>query len=304
MITHDFPVDSPDSLTPQQQHTILRQLRQELITRYRPTLQQGSGPIRVMARLVHELESRCRELHIAPEIMRSEIMNRTIGDVNLRLITECEGEPGGPGDYRMLAEEIGIALPGEEFQGYTAPGATYLWLREQMQQIERELLQQGCDLRIYDLQALGNPVLRATLAEYVRPWGISASIEQVFPGLGALDSIDKTLRGLACVSRETQQVPMGMLCPEPGFGTPEWQATSFGYTLHCFPTSASTYFKLTPQDLDQQLRQFPDIRVLYLTVASNPTTFAYTPDDLNALYDVLRPYWQAGREILILTDLA
>ena len=183
MITHDFPVDSPDSLTPQQQHTILRQLRQELITRYRPTLQQGSGPIRVMARLVHELESRCRELHIAPEIMRSEIMNRTIGDVNLRLVTECEGEPCGPGDYRMLAEEIGIALPGEEFQGYTAPGSTYLWLREQMQQIERELLQQGCDLRIYDLQALGNPVLRATLAEYVRPWGISASIEQVFPGL-------------------------------------------------------------------------------------------------------------------------
>lgn len=304
MITHDFPVDSPDSLPPQQQRTILRQLRQKLIAQYRPQLQKGAGPIRVMARLVHELESRCRELHIAPEIMRSEIMNRTIGDVNLRLITECEGEPGGPGDYRMLAEEVGIALPGEEFQGYTAPGATYLWLRDQMQQIERDLLRQGIDLRIYDLQALGNPVLRTTLAERVRPWGISASLEQVYPGLGALDCIDKTLRGLGCMARETGQPSVEMFCPEPGFGTPEWQATSFGYPLHRFQTSAASHFKLTPRELDEQLKQFPGINVLYLTVSSNPTTFAYTPNELNALYDVLRTYWQAGREVLILTDLA
>lgn len=304
MITHDFPVDSPDSSTPQGQRTVLRQLRKELITHYRPILQQGAGPIRVMARLVSELEGRCRELHIAPEIMRSEIMNRTIGDVNLRLITECEGESGGPGDYRMLAEEIGIALPGEEFHGYVAPGETYLWLRDQMQQIERELLQRGLDLRIYDLQALGNPLLRTTLTKYVHQWGISASPEQVYPSLGALDCIDKVLRGLAYVSRETQQLPIGMLCPEPGFGTPEWQAISYGYTLHRFSASAATHFKLTPQQLDEQLRQFPDIRVFYLTVASNPTTFAYTPDELNALYAVLRSYWQAGREVLILADLA
>ncbi len=301
MITYNLP---PDSSTPQEQYTTLRQIRQELIARYRPIIQQGANPIRVMARLVSELEGRCRELHIAPEIMRSEIMNRTIGDVNLRLITECEGASGGPGDYRMLAEEIGIALPGEEFQGYVAPGATYLWLRDQMQQIERELLQQGLDLRIYDLLAIGNPILRAQLAERVRPWGISATTEQVHLGLGAMDCIDKVLRGLAYVSRETQQPAIGMLCPEPGFSTPEWQAISHGYTLHRFSASAATHFKPTPQQLDEQLQLFPDIRVFYLTVANNPTTFAYTPDELNALYAVLRTYWQAGREVLILADLA
>jgi aspartate aminotransferase len=304
VITHDFPVDSPDSFTPQEQRTILRQLRQELIARYRPVIQQGAGPIRVMASLVSELESRCRALHIAPEIMRSEVMNRTIGDVNLRLITECEGVAGGPGDYRMLAEEIGIALPGEVFQGYIAPGETYLWLRNQMQQIENDLLQQGLDLRIYDLLAVGNPVLRTQLAERARLWGMTVTPEQVYLGLGAMDCIDKVLRGLAYVSRETLQPAIGMLCPEPGFGTPEWQALSHGYALHRFSTSAATHFKPTPQQLDEQLQQFPDIRVFYLTVASNPTTFAYTPDELNALYAVLRTYWQAGREVLILADLA
>lgn len=304
MITHDFPVDSPESFTFEKQRTILRQLRQELISRYRPIIQQGAGPIRVVARLVHELEQRCRELHIAPEVIQSEIMNRTIGDVNLRLITECEGEAGGPGDYRMLAEELGVALPGEQFHGYVASGETYLWLREQMQQVEQELLQQGIDLRVYDLLAIGNTVLRAQLAERVRPWGLAVSTEQVYLGLGALDNLDKMLRGLATVSRETHQFPIGILFPEPGFGTTEWQARSYGYTLHHFSTKASNSFKLTAAELDDQLQQAPDIRVLYLTVTSNPSTFAYTPEDLNALYTVLRKYWQAGREVLILADLA
>ena len=52
-------------------------------------------------KLVVELQRQCRELNIAEEVMQTEIVNRTIGDVNVRLITECEGEPGGPGDYRQ-----------------------------------------------------------------------------------------------------------------------------------------------------------------------------------------------------------
>lgn len=124
MITHDFSVDSPDSsrrpLSLQEQHTLLRQTRQALIQHYRPLLQQGAGAIRVMARLVNELESRCRELGVSSEVMRSEITNRTIGDVNVRLITECEGEVGGSGDYRLLADELGVALPGEKLAGYVA----------------------------------------------------------------------------------------------------------------------------------------------------------------------------------------
>ena len=118
MITHkvsvdmsspSFPVNSPLSL--QEQHDTLRQLRREMLLRYRPVLQRGSGPIRVMARMVSELEKQCRDLNFAEEVMQTEIVNRTIGDVNLRRVTEFEDEPGGPGDYRLLAEELGIACP-------------------------------------------------------------------------------------------------------------------------------------------------------------------------------------------------
>lgn len=308
MITHDFPVDSPDSSnnrsTLQEQQTLLRQIRQEMIQRYRPGLQHGSGAIRVMARLVNDLERKCRELHISPEVVRSEITNRTIGDVNVRLITECEGEAGGSGDYRLLADELGIALPGEKLAGYVAQGQTYLWLRDQMLEIERSLLLQGLDLRVYDIMGTGNPVLRATLAERVSPWGAAATTEQVYLGLGAMDTIDKTLRGLAYMAREKQQIPTGILFPQPGFGTPEWQASSHGYILHRLATSASNLFKLTPGQLDEQLHRFADLRVIYLTVTSNPSTFAYTPEELQGLFAVLRTFWQQGREIYLLADLA
>ena len=103
MIIRKLSVDSPYSSASslQEQRNELRYLRHKLLRHYRPLLQQGAGPIRVMAKLVSELERQCREHKIPEEIIQSEIVNRTIGDVNLRLVTECEGEPGGPGDYRM-----------------------------------------------------------------------------------------------------------------------------------------------------------------------------------------------------------
>src|SRR2546423_9786535 len=115
VITHKIPVDSPGSSNTSvpEQHAKLRQLRHQLLLHYRPILQQGAGPIRVMARMVADLERQCQEQGIAQEIVQSELVNRTIGDINLRLVTECEGEPGSPGDYRMLAEELGVALPDE-----------------------------------------------------------------------------------------------------------------------------------------------------------------------------------------------
>src|SRR6266550_1089586 len=163
VITHKIPVDSPGSsntsLSIPEQHAKLQQLRHQLLLHYRPTLQQGAGPIRVMARMAAELERQCQEQGIAPEIVQSELVNRTIGDINLRLVTECEGEAGGSGDYRMLAEELGIALPGENINGYVASGETYLWLRDQMLECERLLLAEKFDLRIYDILAVGNPIL-------------------------------------------------------------------------------------------------------------------------------------------------
>ena len=128
MVIHDPIKNLPNSSKPlslEEQRNILRQLRSQLLLHYRPILQQGAGPIRVMARLVADLERRCREFNISEEIMQAEIVNRTIGDVDLRRVTECEGEPGGSSDYRLLAEELGVALPGENLHGYVAPGKTY-----------------------------------------------------------------------------------------------------------------------------------------------------------------------------------
>jgi aspartate/methionine/tyrosine aminotransferase len=287
-----------------EQRQILQQLRQQAVLRFRPILLEGIGPIRVMARMVQELEQRCRELHFSEEVIQSEIVNRTIGDINLRNVTECEGEPGGRGDYRLLADELGIALPNEQLHGHVASGETYLWLRDQMQECEKELLQQGIDLRIYDIHGNGNIILRSWLAEEMQKWGLPAVAEQLYLGLGAMDSIDKMMRGLSLLFQQEKHSDIAVLFPAPGFNVPEWQARSFGYRLHKFQTRASDYFKLTAFQLDDILQQAPDIRAIYLTVTSNPSTFAYTPNELHQLYAVLRKYWEAGREIYIFADLA
>ena len=287
-----------------EQRALLRTLRQQIVERYRPVIMQGSGPTRVMARMVGELEQQCRDNHIDEEILQAEIVNRTIGDVNLRRVSECEGVAGGPADYRMLADELGVALPGEELRGYMASGDTYLWLREEMMHCERILLQQRFDVRIYDIPGTGNPLLREWLAGDMQRWGLPVEKEQVYLALGAMDGTDKVLRSMSLFLRERDGVTPGILFPEPGFTVPEWQARSYGYTLHRFRTEAEDSFKLTPVELGALLKQWPDISLIYLTVTNNPTTFAYTADELHALFAVLRPYWETGRDIYMLADLA
>ena len=250
MIIHTTPVDTSNfsvysSLTLQEQRNIVRKLRSELLHRSRSSIQQNPSPIRVMARMVVELEKQCRELHIAEEVLQTEIVNRTIGDVDLRKITECEGRPGGPGDYRLLADELGVALPDEQLHGYVASGETYMWLRDQMMRCERELLQQGIDLRIYDLHGVGNPVLRSWLAREMQKLGLFVAVEQLYLALGAMDGIDKVFRGLSQIYREQNHTMSGVLFPEPGFNVPEWQARTLGYQLHQFRTRAEDNFKLT-----------------------------------------------------------
>ena len=307
MVIHNPIKNLPHSSKPlslEEQRNILRQLRSQLLLHYRPILQQGAGPIRVMARLVADLERRCREFNISEEIMQAEIVNRTIGDVDLRRVTECEDEPEGSGDYRLLAEELGVALPGENLHGYVAPGETYYWLRNQMLECERVLLEQHIDLRIYDILAVGNPVLRGWLATEMEQWGLPVTTEQVYLSLGAMDGLDKVFRGLSVSYREQNAGEVAVLFPTPGFGTPESQAYAFNYRLHHVATQPENYFKLTPAQLDQTLQEAPDIRVFYLTVTNNPTTFAYSADELRDIHAVLRKYWQAGRDILMLADLA
>ena len=314
MVAHETPGDSPSTSTStipaHEQRATLRALRSELIQRYRPHIYEGPGPIRVMARVVAELEQACHKRHISPEIMRFEIVNRTIGDVNLRLVVECEGEDGGPGDYRTLADELGVALPGEQLPcGYVANGETYLWLRQQVMQCERLLLEHRYDPRIYDIYGIGNPVLREWLAQEMLRWQLDVPVSQVMLSLGAMDGIDKVLRGLAYRYRMQEgSSDYAILFPEPGFNVPEWQARSSGYRLHTFQTLPENRFKLTAEELDRILHDDPAVRIIYLTITNNPTTFSYTPEELNALHNVVRLYRgtgrDKGREIFILADLA
>ncbi|GER87791.1 hypothetical protein KDW_19530 [Dictyobacter vulcani] len=295
---------TPAGLSMDEQLALLRRLRSDILIAYRPHIQEGAGPIRVMARIVAELEQACREHAISDELIRAEVVNRTIGDIDLRQVVECEGEPGGPWDYRMLADELGIALPGEQLHGYTATGETYLWLREQMQTCERHLLSQGFDPRVYDIYGIGNPVLRGWLAGEMGRWGIEVTHRNIHLSLGAMDGIDNVLRGLAHLARTQKKESIAILFPEPGFGVPEWQALSYGYHIYRYSTAAENHFKLTGEQLDQILTERQDISVLYLTITNNPTAFAYTPEELNDLHAVLRRYREHGRKVFILADLA
>ncbi|GAC1404113.1 MAG: hypothetical protein NVSMB49_22360 [Ktedonobacteraceae bacterium] len=306
MIIHEDSLDTFSSSLPtdSEYHMLLQQLRHTILVRYRPHIQEGSGPIRVMARIVAELEQACRAHNIPEHIIKSEIVNRTIGDINLRLITECEGEVGSFGDYCRLADEVGIALPGEQLSGYTSGGATYLWLREQMMECERLLLSHGIDIRMYDIYGVGNSLLRERLAQEMQQWGLLIGKEQIAASLGAMDGIDKVLRGMHMLYQAQDMSNVAILFPEPGFGVPEWQARSYGYRLQHFSTLEEHHFKLTAAQLDTLLQQYPDIGILYLTITNNPTTFAYTAGELNALHDVLRTYRKAGRSLYILADLA
>ena len=296
MITHG------DSLSSHTEYlTLLRQLRHEIIERYRPQMQEGSGPIRMMARVVAELEKECRAHAIPEDMIKSEIVNRTIGDINLRLVTEFETDGA---DYRQLADEVGVALPDENIAGYTATGATYLWLREQMMECERLLLSQYFDPRMYDIYGIGNPLLRERLAQEMQQWGLAVSKDQVAASLGAMDGIDKVLRGLKLKFSKQGMSQVGILFPEPGFGVPEWQARSFGYTMHSFRTLEENNFKLTGKQLHALLTEHPDIRVIYLTITNNPTAFAYTPEELYDLHAILRIHREAGHLVYMLADLA
>lgn len=287
------------------QRLLVRQARKEMLQSHRSRLETSTEPpIRVMARIVQELEQECAERHFDQAAVRSEIVNRTIGDVNLRLITECEGEEGGPGDFRLLADELGVAMPGENLNGYTASGVVYQWLRDQMLDAERQLMAAGYDPRIYDISGVGNPVLRGRLAEDMQQWGLAVSAQHVALGLGATDCLDKILRGLAYLAYRGSRPPGAILFAAPGFNMPELQAVSYGYRLHTVPTRAEDGFKLTDSLLSRNLEQNPDINIVYLTVTNNPTAFAYSPEELSAILTVIRRFASQGRRVFVLADLA
>ncbi len=303
MMSQGPPAGTETSL--EEQRLLVRQARRDILRRHRGRREASAEPpIRVMARIVQDLERECVERKFDQRAIRLEIVNRTIGDVDLRSITECEGEEGGPGDFRLLGDELGIALPGEDLNGYTASGEGYRWLRAQMLDAERQLLAAGYDPRVYDIHGVGNPTLRGWLADDMRQWGVTASARHVALGLGATDCIDKTLRGLAHLAHLRSRPPGAVLFATPGFNMPEIQAASYGYRLHAVRTRAEDSFKLTDALLARNLEQNPDVTVVYLTVTNNPTTFAYSPEELSAIQAVVRRLADRGRRVHVLADLA
>jgi aspartate/methionine/tyrosine aminotransferase len=275
----------------------IAQMREEACARYR-VLTQAAAPIRVMARMVRELEDACHELGIPAEVMGEEIINRTIGDVDLRRVSAKDDGP----QFVSLADDMGLALPGELIDGQRATGKTYRWIHEQMLAFERQLLARRWDLRMYDIAAVGNPLLREMLSAYAeREWGFTVPPAQIFLSLGALDGLDKFFRGWSTTLRNAGERDIAVIFPAPGFNVPEWQVMSLGMRLHRMTTRVEDNFKIAPRMLAQALDEAPDIRAIYLTVSNNPTAFSYTPAELRALCDVLLA---CEREVLIVADLA
>jgi aspartate/methionine/tyrosine aminotransferase len=251
-----------------------------------------------MARMVADLNAACREAGVPETVLATEVVNRTIGDVDLRQVSATlDGS-----EYVSLADDMGLALPGEMIAGRASTGDTYRWIHAAMEDFERQLLARNFDLRMYDIFGTGNPMLREMVAEHaLRHWGFTLPPAQIHLSLGALDGLDKFFRGLTVMLRQQGIEQSAVVFPAPSFNVPEWQAVSLGLRLHRLTTRPEDHFKVTPEMLRAALAEAPDIRAFYLTVSNNPTAFAYSPEELGALFDVVLA---ADHPVYIVADLA
>src|SRR5260370_33242610 len=84
-ISRKVPLEIPApfqniSLSQDQQRALLRTLRQQIVERFRPVIMTGSGPTRVMARMVGEIEQQSRDNYNDEKIIQERIGNPPIGD--------------------------------------------------------------------------------------------------------------------------------------------------------------------------------------------------------------------------------
>lgn len=289
---------SSTSSTESAQRAAIARMRDEACERARPLVMAGGAPIRVMARMVAEVVTECREQGIPEAIIDSEIVNRTIGDIDVRRISATDdGE-----QFVSLADDLGLALPGEVISGHTATGRAYRWIQRRQQQLERDMLAQHIDLRLYELSGAGVMPLREALAAHAkRSWGVSFPPQQIYTGLGSTDCLFKFWAGLFSSYRRKGISEFAVIFPSPGFNVPEWQANAFGARSVAIRTRAEDNFKVTPEALSHALDTAPDAKALYLTISNNPTAFAYTPDEIRALYRMLD---ERGSDLLVVADLA
>ncbi len=278
----------------------IARMRREASAQAQPLLASGAAPIRVMARMVNDLIAACRERGIPEDIISEEIVNRTIGDIDVRRISPYDDGA----EFVTLADEMGLALPGEVIGGYTATGERARWIHERMMELERELLARHVDLRIYDIAGTGAIALRERVAAHIeRAWDVTFAATSIYASLGSLDALEKFWQGLMASVRKPggphPQFPV--IFPAPGFNVPEWQANNIGIRSQRIVTRAEDRFQITPQSLAEALDAAPDARALYLTISNNPTAFAYNPDELRALYELLD---ERGSDLLVVADLA
>ena len=275
----------------------IRLVGQQYAAKERLDPQAQLAPIRAMARMVAATEAECAARGYDPQIIRQEVVNRTIGDINARKIEEHDGA----WDYRSLADDLGVALPYEDINGYVASGKTYLALRQRMMLYEEALLARGWDLHMYDLAGVGNPLLREWIAQdQEHVWGLSYTPEQIFLSTGSLDALDKSMRGLRVTRWAGPADTVTLLFPTPSFSVPEWQARTWGINVVHVPTRPDDHYKLTPDELLAALRQHPETRGIYLILSNNPSAYSYSPEELRSLLAVI----DAHPDMLVLADMA
>jgi aspartate/methionine/tyrosine aminotransferase len=293
-----LPGDSAVS-SEEQQIAYVRALRVQTARRYRDLFKTATAPIRVMARMMTEVVAEARKAGISPEILRRELSNRTIGDVNVRMITENIGGV----DYSTIGEDLGLILPGEEIGGRISDGAVHLELNRREEEIECRLLRDyHWDMRIYDVFGVGNPLLREKLASrFEHSWGLPVTADRTYISIGALDALYKCILSLGYHFKQKYGKHSTFAFPAPGFAVVNWQVEVSGLKLLNIQTRAEDNFKLTYDMLKSALEADPELRLLYLTVSNNPTAFSYSTDEIRELY---RAIIEDGREFAVLADLA
>jgi aspartate/methionine/tyrosine aminotransferase len=287
------------SMTEEEQVDLVRRLRSDSTARWREAFKAATSPIRMMARMVREVQDEARKLGISEEVISREIVNRTIGDVNVRLITEkIDGV-----DYSTIGEDLGLIIPGETIAGRVSDGRIHTELNRREDAIERRLLEEyNWDMRVYDVYGVGNPYLRKLLAErFTRDWGISVTPETTFISIGALDALYKAILALTYHFRKKYGASPAFAFPSPGFAVVNWQVEMAGCRLTMIKTSEESSFTLTYRQVKEALAADPHLRFIYLTVSNNPTAFSYSPDKIREVYRAIE---EDGRELAVLADLA
>ena len=213
-------------------------------------------PIRGMARLTREAQNLALEectrrglsREQADKVVASTIVDRTIGDVDVRAIRE-EG-------FTDLAEKMGLVIPGEQARAVNSISASGRGCkRSNWHSCRNTVWISGCTMSWASETSLLREQLCAKMsAEY----GLTFPVEQVFLSLGGINGMDRTIRmlprffsnqGLGCV--------FGF--PAPGFAIAKWQAEATGTRVSLIETAEEADYKVTPAQLHQVLQKEPDL---------------------------------------------